>query len=84
MKWKGIYEIIKYQNIKYDQRYNDDLRIWKFLKFFIVSQKSNPGIMGFLLHKYLLKNTSQKTNTILCISLLPVLNILQFLLAWNQ
>ena len=51
MKWKGIYETIKYQNIKYDQRYNDDLRIWKFLKFFIVSQKSNPGIMGFLLHK---------------------------------
>ena len=24
MKWKAVNEIIKYQNIKYDQRYNDD------------------------------------------------------------
>ena len=24
MKWEGINEIIKYQNIKYDQCYNDD------------------------------------------------------------
>lgn len=51
-----------------------------FLKFFTkVSQKSNPGITDFF-YKYSLKNTSQKQYNI---SLLLVLNILQFLLSWS-